>query len=57
MELGRFSKKEESKLVEGLDFRLPKYRREVFLRFYEFHDKYKGHAGAVYLKSSQTSRT
>ena len=48
MELGRFSKKEESKLVGGLDFRLPKYRREVFLKFYEFHDKYKGHAGAVY---------
>lgn len=35
-------------LTPGLDFRLPKYRREVFLRFYEFHLKYKSHPGAVY---------
>jgi len=32
--------KEESDLVPGLDFRLHEYRREVFLRFYEFHLKY-----------------
>jgi Alpha-glutamyl/putrescinyl thymine pyrophosphorylase clade 2 len=31
-----------------MDFRLPIYRREVFLRFYEFHLKYKLHPGAVY---------
>lgn len=39
---------EVTDLVAGLDFRLPQYRREVFLRFYEYHIKYKGHAGAVY---------
>ena len=39
---------EQTDLVPGLDFRLPQYRREVFLRFYEFHLKYQGHAGAVY---------
>ena len=38
----------KKELVEGLDFRLPEYRREVFLRFYEFHLKYKSHPGAVY---------
>lgn len=37
-----------SDLKEGMDFRLPEYRREVFLRFYEFHCKYKSHPGAVY---------
>lgn len=31
-----------------MDFRLPQYRREVFLRFYEFHLKYRAHPGAVY---------
>ena len=35
-------------LAAGLDFRLPEYRREVFLRFYEFHLKYRSHPGAVY---------
>lgn len=35
-------------LKSGMDFRRPEYRREVFMRFYEFHLKYKGHAGAVY---------
>lgn len=35
-------------LREGMDFRLPKYRREVFLRFYEFHLKYYSHPGAIY---------
>lgn len=38
----------EIKLVQGMDFRQPMYRREVFLRFYEFHSKYKSHPGAVY---------
>jgi hypothetical protein len=32
-----------------MDFRNPKYRREVFLRFYEFHLKYKAHPGGVYI--------
>ena len=40
--------KEISNLITGLDFRKPEYRREVFLRFYEYHTKHKGHAGAVY---------
>ena len=31
-----------------MDFRKPEYRREVFLRFYEFHLKYRSHPGAVY---------
>lgn len=30
----------------GMDFRRPEYRREVFLRFYEFCLKYRLHAGA-----------
>ncbi len=42
------SKKEVKNLELGMDFRLPEYRREVFLRFYEFHLKYNAHAGAVY---------
>lgn len=50
--LGRFCEingiSEVSDLKDGFDFRLPQYRREVFLRFFEFHDKYRGHAGAVY---------
>ena len=37
-----------SKLKKGMDFRLPQYRREVFLKLYEFHIKYKAHAGGVY---------
>ena len=39
---------EVSTLTKGLDFREPQYRREVFLRFYEFHLKYRSHPGAVY---------
>jgi hypothetical protein len=35
-------------LKKGMDFRHPVYRREVFLRFYDYHLKYKAHAGAVY---------
>lgn len=35
-------------LQAGTDFCEPQYRREVFLRFYEFHCKYKSHPGAVY---------
>jgi len=31
-----------------MDFRDPKYRREVFLKFYEFHLKYNIHPGCVY---------
>lgn len=45
--LGRINE-DNPNLVEGLDFRDPIYRREVFLRFYEFHLKYKSHPGAVY---------
>lgn len=39
---------EAKELVEGVDFRLPEYRREVFMNFYGFHLKYKSHPGAVY---------
>lgn len=31
-----------------MDFRLPEYRREVFLRFYEFHLRHRSHPGCVY---------
>lgn len=37
-----------SDLEVGMDFRLPEYRREVFLRFYSFHLRHKAHPGAVY---------
>jgi len=37
-----------SELKHGMDFRDPSVRREVFLRFYEFHIKYRAHPGAVY---------
>lgn len=40
--------KEISDLQVGMDFRKPEHRREVFLRFYEFHLKYRSHPGAVY---------
>lgn len=36
-------------LQSGFDFREPQYRREVFLRFYEFHLRYRTHPGCVYL--------
>jgi hypothetical protein len=42
-------KPEISDLKAGMDFRQPQYRREVFLRFYEFHTKYRAHPGVVYL--------
>jgi hypothetical protein len=42
------NEKEVQNLQYGMDFRHPKYRREVFIRFYEFHLKYKAHPGAVY---------
>jgi len=35
-------------LQVGLDFRKPEYRREVFLKFYEFHLKYRTNPGCVY---------
>jgi hypothetical protein len=50
--IGRYTtlnnQSEITQLKEGLDFREPKYRREVFLNFYGFHLKYKAHPGAVY---------
>ena len=39
---------EIQQLEKGMDFREPRYRREVFLRFYEFHLKYHSHPGGVY---------
>ena len=35
-------------LRAGADFRRRAYRREVFLRFYEFHLRYRSHPGGVY---------
>ena len=35
-------------LKPGMDFRLPEHRREVFLRFYDFHIRYQSHPGCVY---------
>lgn len=35
-------------LEAGLDFRDPRFRREVFHRFYEFHLRYRTHPGCVY---------
>ena len=50
--IGRYcelnNQEEVKELKYGLDFREPKYRREVFLRLYEFHLKHKAHAGGVY---------
>lgn len=40
--------KEVTDLRQGMDFRRPEYRRETFLRFYEFHLKYKSSPGCVY---------
>ena len=52
MKIGRYCHlngvQEVTDLQIGMDFRKPEYRREVFLRFYEFHLKYKAHAGAIY---------
>lgn len=52
IEIGRWAdindRVEFKDLKYGMDFRKPQYRREVFLRFYEFHLKYNAHAGAVY---------
>ena len=39
---------EVAELQAGMDFRLPRYRREVFLRFYEFHLRHRAHPGCVY---------
>jgi hypothetical protein len=36
-------------LQSPCDFREPQYRREVFLRFYAFHIKYRTHPGCVYM--------
>ena len=35
-------------LQKGMDFRQAHLRREVFLRFYEFHLRYRAHPGCVY---------
>lgn len=35
-------------LRPGMDFRRPEYRREVFLRFYLYHCRYRAHPGGVY---------
>jgi hypothetical protein len=40
---------EVSDLEYGMDFRFPQYRRETFLRFYQFSCKYHLHPGIVYM--------
>jgi len=35
-------------VADQIDWRLPEYREQVFLDFYEFHLKYRAHPGAVY---------
>lgn len=45
---GRKVVEEISELRAGMDFRRPEYRREVFLRFYEFHLENCSHPGCVY---------
>ena len=51
-QIGRYSDihnvPEVQDLQKGMDFRLPQYRREVFLRFYEFHVTHRSHPGGVY---------
>jgi len=58
--IGRWStindKEEVKNLTYGMDFRDPLYRREVFLRFYEFHLKHKSHPGAVYFAMPYLSK-
>lgn len=49
MERGYLEEDQVSNLEKGFDFRLPIYRREVFLRLYEFHLKYGTHPGLVYM--------
>jgi Alpha-glutamyl/putrescinyl thymine pyrophosphorylase clade 2 len=44
-------------LRAGMDFRKPQCRREVFLRFYEFHLTYRAHPGAVYFVLPYLYRT
>lgn len=46
--VGRACSLELSELPKGADFRQAKYRREVFLRFYEFHLENRSHPGCVY---------
>jgi Alpha-glutamyl/putrescinyl thymine pyrophosphorylase clade 2 len=45
---GRYTQNEVKELTADMDFRKPEYRREVFLRFYEFHLKNRSHPGGVY---------
>ena len=58
---GRFTtlhdEPEVSKLTYGMDFREPRYRRETFLRFYEFHLRYGSHPGGVYFLLPHLAKT
>jgi len=50
-QIGRWNRYGEPEIVdlkEGMDFRKVEYRREVFMRFYEFHLKHRSHPGGVY---------
>lgn len=47
-EINNIKELKPEELTPGLDFRLPQHRRATFLRFYEFHLRYRAHAGGVY---------
>lgn len=47
-EQGRGCDDEVSNLKPGMDFRDIRYRREVFLKFYDFHLQNNAHPGGVY---------
>jgi hypothetical protein len=46
--LGLRNWEDQKDLRPGLDFRLPQYRKEVWLQFYEFHLRFRSHPGGVY---------
>lgn len=43
-----YNVKEIDNLESNMDFRKEIYRRSVFLRFYDFHIRYRSHPGCVY---------
>lgn len=43
-----FEDSESKDINSGVDLREPKYRREFFLKFYEFHLMHRSHPGCVY---------
>lgn len=56
-ETRRAALKERCILPAGTDLRGPEYRREVFLRFYQFHLEHHSHPGCVYYALPWLSRS